>query len=352
MALYEDDQMADAKRLFDKITQIFEEDGITPTPINYLVWYAYLKGDNPELRKEMDEVLKDPFGYHDRIGRHLYHTYLEPCDDSSTGFDLAFRRLLNAMAKKFEQWTKRLDSESKQLEKCTSSLEDPNLSQEQIRQITQVVLETAQSMQADSQSFKTEMLDTADEVKQLREELIKAKAQVLTDELTEVGNRKAFNEAIQELTVRAVEEPNASVCLIMTDIDHFKRFNDEFGHLVGDSVLRYFASIMKKLANENETVCRYGGEEFAILITDVDLEIAKQRAELVRSKLESARLKRKGSEKQIGKITASFGVACYDKETPETVDEFIARADKALYQAKESGRNRVVTELELPKAEK
>ncbi len=346
--LYSHDSKDAAKRLFDKISQVFEEEGINPTPVNYLVWYAYLKGDNPKLNKEMDEILADSFGYHDRAGRHLFEAYLGQNEDADSQIDLAFRRLLNAVAKKFNEWTQKLDSESKQLEMCTQNLKNPDLSTEQIREITKVVLETAEAMKEDTEAMKEGVINSVDEVKRLREELVKARAQVLTDELTEVGNRKAFNEAIAEMTTKVEEEALDSVCLIMSDIDHFKRFNDEFGHLIGDSVLRYFASLMKKLSKENETLCRYGGEEFAILVTNETLERVLEIAEEIRTTLEHARLKRKGSERQIGQITASFGVACY--RPGESIESFIARADAALYKAKETGRNRVVSELALDDA--
>ena len=343
--LYANDTLAEARRVFDKLSKTFEEEGINPTPVNYLVWYAYLKGDNVELRKEMDEIMADPFGYHDREGRRLYEEYLRPCDDSEPQFDIAFRRLLNAIAKKFNEWSSKLDSETEQLAACSANLNDPNLSSDQIREITKIVLETAESIKEDSESMKEDVINSAEEVKRLREELVQAKAAVLTDELTEVGNRKAFNQAIAELTTAVEEDELQSVCLIMTDIDHFKRFNDEFGHLVGDSVLRYFASIMKRLATDNQTVCRYGGEEFGILVTNESLEEVAEKAEKIRSTLEHARLKRKGSERQIGKITASFGVACY--RPGEEIDTFIARSDQALYYAKEHGRNQVITEKDI-----
>jgi len=343
--LYSHDAKEAADRLFKKISQIFEEEDINPTPVNYLVWYAYLKGGNPEFHKEMEAVLADSFGYHDRAGRQLFESYLNPCDDENLQIDLAFRRLLNAVAKKFNEWSQKLDSETKQLAACTQQLNSSDLTSDQIREITKVVLDTAESMKEDTAQMQADVMESVDEVKQLREELMKARAQVLTDELTEIGNRKAFNEAIAELTTKAEEQELESVCLIMTDIDHFKHFNDEFGHLIGDSVLRYFASLMKRLSRENETLCRYGGEEFAILVSNETLERTVEIAEEIRTTLEHARLKRRGTERQIGQITASFGVACYRRG--ESIEDFIARADAALYKAKETGRNRVVSELEL-----
>lgn len=103
---------------------------------------------------------------------------------------------------------------------------------------------------------------------------------------------------------------------------------------------------MKKEKADNETICRYGGEEFAILLANSSLEEAQIRAESIRKGIESAHLKRKNEDKPISTITASFGIASFKGGT-ETEEEFIARADKALYQAKSSGRNCIVLETEL-----
>jgi len=168
----------------------------------------------------------------------------------------------------------------------------------------------------------------------------------MQDELTEVGNRKAFNNAIQELMLDASEN-SSTLCIILNDIDFFKKFNDTYGHLVGDSVLRYYASLMKKSTSQNETICRYGGEEFAILLANSSLEEARIRSEQIRKAIQAAHLKRKDEDKPISTITASFGVACY-KTNQETADDLIARTDKALYHAKSNGRNQVVLETDLP----
>ncbi len=334
-----------ARRIFKKLTDMFEEQGITPTPLNYYVWYQYFKGNIPKFTKELDTALNDPFGYNDRLGKRLYETYLSEEDEADTNFDRALKRLISSVIKKMDFWSDLLNKQTDELSKVASTLEEGEIDQKQLQSLTHNILETANSMKQSSKDFQNDILNTQDEVTELRAELIKAKAQIMMDELTEVGNRKAFNNTMIELTEEAKEDP-ASLSMIMTDIDFFKRFNDNFGHLVGDSVLRYFTSIIKKGKQENETICRYGGEEFAIILSGTTAEAARKRAEEIRHNIEQAKLKRKGSTKELGQITASFGVSTYRGEE-ETIDDFIQRADDALYLAKESGRNIVKDESEV-----
>ncbi|WP_040726666.1 GGDEF domain-containing protein [Thiomicrorhabdus sp. Kp2] len=333
-----------AKRIFNNLIDAFEEQNINPTPLNYFVWYQYYKGDNPQFRQEMDAIINDPFGYNDRVGRRLYDDYLASDDNSASEFDRAFKRLIDLMIKKMNDWSEKLETHTHELDSCTTKLSDPNLNTEQVKAITNTVLSAATNMKESSRAFQEEMQHSSDEVKKLREQLIEARAEAMQDELTEVGNRKAFNNALQELILDAIDSPE-SLCLILSDIDHFKKFNDTYGHLVGDSVLRYYASIMKKDKADNETICRYGGEEFAILVANSSIEEAAARAETIRKAIESAHLKRKNEDKPISTITASFGIATFNGN--ETGEDLIARADKALYKAKTDGRNRVVLETDL-----
>jgi len=334
-----------AQRIFVQLIDIFEEQGINPTPLNYFIWYQYYKGDHPKFRQEMDNALQDPFGYNDRLGRRLYDEYFAD-DDSGNDFDRAFKRLINLVVKRMNAWSDKLEQHTQELDHYTNTLSTQDMDAETLKELTHSVLNTASSMKKSSEEFHREMMDSNDEILRLRQELIEARAETLTDELTEIGNRKAFNNAIRDLVDEMQDSPEQLV-LILTDIDHFKRFNDSFGHLVGDSVLRYYANLMKKTKGDTETLCRYGGEEFAILLSHTDIEQAEQRAETIRHDIENAKLKRKDSEKNLGQITASFGVAAYRGEAQETIEEWIKRADDALYKAKTLGRNQVVTERDL-----
>jgi diguanylate cyclase len=131
----------------------------------------------------------------------------------------------------------------------------------------------------------------------------------------------------------------------MIDIDHFKRFNDEHGHLIGDEVLRFVAKRIKELVRGRDFLARFGGEEFALLLPETPIAGASVVAESIRNFFAQATLKAVATSKKLGKITVSLGVACY--QSGEQTEEFINRSDQALYFAKNNGRNRVATESEL-----
>jgi len=247
-----------AIRIFDRLVETFKEQDINPSPLNYYVWYQYVKGNIPALRQEMDSILHDPFGYNDRVGKRLYDTYLLEPEENTNEFDRAFRRLIDAMVKKMDAWSDKLESHTQQLDECSTQLSNPNLNSEEIQRITNTVITAASSIKEGSLNIQNEMIRNAEAVKDLRKQLQEAQTEALTDELTQIGNRKSFNHAIEELIQEAQDTPE-NLCLILCDIDHFKQFNDTYGHLVGDSVLRYFAKILQKEAQKFETICRIRG---------------------------------------------------------------------------------------------
>lgn len=335
------DSFEKAQKIFHHICEVFEEQKINPNTINYQVWYSYFKGDKPRLRQEMDALLKDTYGYNDRAGRRLFAEYLED-DEEHTELDKLFKRLLDAMMKKLGEWTHKLETNTEQLDKYSQDLSSQKLNQDELKNLTHSMITTTTQMRDHNQTFQKELMTALTEIQKLKRQLIEAQAESMADELTQLGNRKAFNLAMEELTTQQENEP--PLFLIMTDIDHFKKFNDSFGHLVGDSVLRYFANIMRKQQKKNHTCCRYGGEEFAVLVQNGDMDQARAHAETLRSELKKVHLKRKDTGEVLPDITASFGVAQYRQY--EAIDEFIKRADDMLYKAKQSGRNRVISEFD------
>jgi diguanylate cyclase (GGDEF)-like protein len=155
------------------------------------------------------------------------------------------------------------------------------------------------------------------------------------DPLTKVANRAAFDQRLTELTTRRTET-GASFSLIICDIDHFKRVNDVHGHQAGDEALVSFASVLSAMSREGDLVSRYGGEEFVILSPDCDIATATERAEEIRKVVEQTQLPSIGNQV----ITASFGVT--EVQVGDSADSVVARADRALLQAKDTGRNQVV----------
>jgi diguanylate cyclase (GGDEF)-like protein len=166
--------------------------------------------------------------------------------------------------------------------------------------------------------------------KALERELIRAAS---TDKLTTLINRQELDEVISRERERAIRY-NRPLSLIMFDIDHFKRINDTHGHLIGDSVLKELASVAQANLRTNESLGRWGGEEFMIVLPETPIEGARLAAEKLRCIFEINEFA------GIKALTASFGVTEYGNR--ETIDRLIQRVDDALYAAKQEGRNRVV----------
>lgn len=161
-----------------------------------------------------------------------------------------------------------------------------------------------------------------------------------TDELTQLYNRRFLEESLtRELNRIARHRGSAALCLI--DIDHFKRINDTYGHAAGDTALRCAAETIRGSIRKTDLAARYGGEEFVVLLPNTEQDAALAVAEDMRSEMEAIDVVH---EREVIKISASFGVAFMNGADQRSVSEIIAAADTALYRAKSGGRNRVVGE--------
>jgi len=186
----------------------------------------------------------------------------------------------------------------------------------------------------------TDRIKTEHELEEKRAELLKTNrllSQIaITDSLTQVYNRRYFDELLYKEIKRYNRRKYAYLSLMMIDIDHFKKLNDVHGHVVGDSVLGEIARLLKEGVRETDTVARYGGEEFSVIMPDTHIEGARYKAETLRKKVQDTVFPGHAGPLH---ITISIGVAAYGSGSPH---ELIKAADEALYQAKHSGRNAVV----------
>jgi len=208
-----------------------------------------------------------------------------------------------------------------------------------LQKIISEIANEATGLATISKSLKEELDSANQEMDQLRKELVQVRESAATDALTGLLNRGAFDNALNDLIAKT---DSAESCLVMLDLDHFKQVNDTHGHLIGDSVLKFTGNLLKKHAESHHFSARYGGEELAIIMPDTTLKKSAEIAEKIRVALESSRLKKKNSSESIGKITVSIGISRLIKN--DTFEDLIMRADKALYQAKETGRNKIVIE--------
>src|SRR4051794_29701375 len=196
-------------------------------------------------------------------------------------------------------------------------------------------------MEAKSEQTTQELEASRREIAELRETVDEVERLALLDALTQVGNRRCFDQTLAA-EMAACAASGADLCLALADIDRFKNVNDRFGHVVGDHLLKCFAEMLTNGARGRGKTARYGGEEFAIVFPGVAFPEARRIVETLRRDLEAKRWVVGASEQPLGVITASFGLA---KLAPgEDADSFIHRADARLMRAKTGGRNRLVAD--------
>jgi diguanylate cyclase len=208
-----------------------------------------------------------------------------------------------------------------------------------VKRAVRELIETTGSQARDAARFDAELDAARAQIGKMRRELRELRERAYADHLTGLANRRRF-DLVLEYEV-AAQDGRGPFCVVLCDIDHFKRVNDAFGHPVGDSVLQQFARLIRQNVQGKDTAARYGGEEFGLVLPMTEALGARHVAERIRQALASRVFVVSGTRRRIGSVTASFGVA--EHRPGETAQEVVARADAALYAAKRAGRNRVAT---------
>ena len=322
-----------------------EAHGLPATPENYALWYAYARGKDVDLKKALDAVLARDEPIAGSVASEIFEKFLGA--DQADASLLEAGESLSSLAEDLLNTVNQASDEaavfSNTLANSAGSLDgltDPKA----IGRVVKVLAENTQNMISQNASLQTKLEASSQEVATLKENLVSVQKEALTDGLTGIANRKCFDIALRKAMEQA-KGSSAPLCLIMSDIDHFKKFNDTHGHQTGDHVLRFVSMMLQRSVKSQDTAARYGGEEFAVILPNTDLSSAMAIAESVRSMVAGKHLRKKQTGTVIGNITLSLGVAKY--RVGESAASFLKRADDGLYHAKRSGRNRSVAETEL-----
>lgn len=212
---------------------------------------------------------------------------------------------------------------------------------EEVGIIVKFLIAENAKMQHEAGDLRERLEQSQSQIEELCSDLAEAQETGLKDPLTSLSNRRGFDATLAKEIAEA-REIGAALCLVMVDLDNFKKINDDFGHLVGDEILKLFAAVLRDNVGSHDGVARYGGEEFAIILPATELDEALAVTERVRRQLEAKELVLNGNGRQIGRITASFGIA--QLREGDEAQTLIERADVKLYEAKCGGRNRVAAE--------
>jgi diguanylate cyclase len=313
------------------------------TPRNFEVWYCYATGYHPSLNETINEILTRSGTLADPDIDRIFDTYLSPTRLSDR-IDKVGDRVLDEIEQVMAMVDAAVGTASNYSESLAGvSRSLPGADRDGLRGIVESLVQTAKDMENVNQTLEERLTASKREINQLQENLEVVRHESLTDPLTSLANRKFFDQALSHAISEAVSD-NESMSLLMTDIDHFKTFNDTYGHLTGDQVLRLVALSVKQNVKGQDIAARYGGEEFAVILPNTVLRSAVTVADHIRRAVMSKELMKRSTGEHLGRVTISIGVATLRKG--DTAQSLIGRADTCLYAAKRAGRNRVICEAD------
>ena len=316
----------------------------TAVPRNYEIWYVYATGYNAPLNKIINETLARSGGLSESDLEQIYETYLSHIK-ASDQIDKVGARVIGEIDDVMGLIVDALGMSQSYDAKLNGASENLRgaKTRDQIKAVVDGLLKSTREMQETNKALEDRLTLSKTEISNLQHSLEMIRAESLTDPLTGLGNRKYFDRSI-EMAVRTAQATSEPLSLLMFDIDHFKSFNDSYGHLTGDQVLRLVAQSLKQTIKGQDITARYGGEEFVVVLPATALRQALTVADHIRRAVMAKELKKKSTGEILGRVTISVGVSMLKPD--DTTDTLIDRADACLYAAKRSGRNRVICEVD------
>lgn len=324
--------------------------GMPASPKNYEFWYNYAAGFNRTFNRAVDGILRE----RDRITpddlQQLYETFLSqgPLGDR-------FSEIGGKVKSEISEMSERIDTSLRRTDNCGLALRAAGnrLSRASddgdVRAIIDAALDATQSLQNEWRGLRSQLAESRSQLADLQVDLESIRCESLNDPLTSLGTRKHFDQSI-ERAIAVAEAEGTPLSLLFADIDHFKSFNDRYGHLTGDHVLQLAALAVRQNIRDEDLGCRYGGEEFAIILPGAGTSEACIVGERIREAVMSKDLIKRSTGENVASVTVSIGIAT--RAPGDTIQSLIERADAGLYSAKRAGRNCVVFLPALEEAER
>lgn len=321
-----------------QVLDFLAERALSASPIHYWVAHEYLQGNNPELAQAINECIASGKTFDAFFVRDLYERFIAAESFRQfRGMGDDMERLLGGLIDNLREADRSATGFKDSLSENITQLEraeDPH----KLKAVAQNLLKAAVAASANNEALQKNLDSTELEARNLRNELEKQRRESITDPLTGLFNRRGMELEMARVFGLSQDGPAA---MLVLDIDHFKKINDTYGHAVGDVVIRKVAETMTSMTPKDAVSVRFGGEEFIVLLPGASPELARAVGEKIRQTIERLRLIRRHDKLAISAFTISIGVAT--RTGGDTLDTLFDRADKALYEAKSSGRNRVIS---------
>ena len=261
-------------QILKRVLPLMSQQRVPTIPQNYAIWYDYVTNRNDELSADLEALMSDGEDFDPDACRRLYEKYfLAEIHAEVDEIQGAVRVAVESVLQELGGLGDDISHFSEVLDACGESLQKDPTPEDLNKLVVELVKETAKT-KARSEEVETSLHTMATEMTELRAQVDRLSRDSRTDALTGVANRRAFDDAMRRLTKEAAENGDG-LCLVMVDIDHFKAFNDEHGHLTGDRVLRFVAQEMEQCVKGRDMLARYGGEEFAVLLPSTRFWLAR-----------------------------------------------------------------------------
>jgi diguanylate cyclase len=314
------------------------------SPRNFEIWYHYATGYNPALNHSINQTLAQKGSLNEAELDQIYNTYI-----AASRIGDRIETVNDRVLDEVKQVLDTIDAAAGSATSYSASLADADeklkgaKDGDSLHAVIERLVQGTKEMQLSNTKLEARLSASKQEIEQLQENLEAARTESFTDPLTTLANRKFFDQALAKAMTAATEN-NEPLSLLMTDIDHFKKFNDTYGHLTGDQVLRLVAVAVKQNVKGKDVAARYGGEEFVVALPNTALQPAITVADQIRRAVMTKELVKRSTGEKLGRVTISIGVAVLRPD--DTAQSLIERADNCLYAAKRNGRNRVICEVD------